>query len=399
MQASLPTDLSQRIISLDVIRGIAVLGILMMNIQSFSMPDTAYINPTAFGDLSGINGWVWGFSHLFIDSKFMSIFSLLFGVGVMLFSERAEDKHIPAAKLHKRRMGWLLLFGLIHGHLIWSGDVLFSYAVCGFWAVLFRQQSVRTLWTVGLVLISIPTVFDLLSQSALSTMPTDELQYYLPDWQPNNEQISADIATFGGHWLGQLQQQSQDALLMETYGFVYYVLWRVGGLMLIGMALYKQGIFSAAIPAQTLLRLGSFSVLTGIVVVGYGLYFNFHHQWNIRYSQYAGVQFNYIGSVLMAIGYVLLFNAMIQKKLFVKATQLLAKTGRMAFTNYIMQSLLCTFLFYGFGLGWYGQVERWQQLIIVLIIWAVQLAVSQWWLARYSFGPLEWLWRRLTYWR
>jgi uncharacterized protein len=101
----------------------------------------------------------------------------------------------------------------------------------------------------------------------------------------------------------------------------------------------------------------------------------------------------------MAIGYVLLLNAMIQKKLFVKATLLLAKTGRMAFTNYIMQSLLCTSLFYGFGFGWYGQVERWQQLIIVLTIWAVQLAVSHWWLARYRFGPLEWLWRRLTYWQ
>ena len=134
-----------RIAMLDVLRGFALLGILLMNIQSFSMPGAAYLNPYAYGDMEGANYWVWTLSHVLADQKFMGLFSMLFGVGVLVFCQRAEDKGHAAASLHYRRMGWLFLFGLAHGYLFWYGDILFSYALCGCLVFLMRRKSVKTL--------------------------------------------------------------------------------------------------------------------------------------------------------------------------------------------------------------------------------------------------------------
>ena len=128
-----PTVQQERIQSLDVLRGFAILGILIMNVQSFAMPGAAYLNPMAYGDLTGPNKWVWILSHLFADQKFMTIFSILFGAGVVLFSESAEKKLGKSAGLHYRRTFWLLLIGLFHAHIIWYGDILVSYALVDSW--------------------------------------------------------------------------------------------------------------------------------------------------------------------------------------------------------------------------------------------------------------------------
>ena len=125
-----PTQVHERIQSLDIIRGIAILGILIMNIQSFSMPGSAYSNPMAFGDLNGINKWVWIISHVFADMKFMNIFSILFGAGIILVTSKSEMKTGKSAVLHYKRTIWLLIIGLFHAHLIWYGDILVTYALC-----------------------------------------------------------------------------------------------------------------------------------------------------------------------------------------------------------------------------------------------------------------------------
>ena len=147
-----PVTGAERIISLDILRGVAVLGILLMNIQSFSMIGAAYINPTAYGDLTSINRMVWILSHLLANSKFMSIFSLLFGAGVILFTERAIEKGRKASAFHYRRMMWLLIFGFIHAYLIWYGDILVAYSLCAFLVYLFRNKKPSTLLTLGLVI-------------------------------------------------------------------------------------------------------------------------------------------------------------------------------------------------------------------------------------------------------
>src|SRR5438270_1604645 len=143
---------SERIASIDVLRGFALLGILVMNIQSFAMVGAVYDNPTADGELKGANFLVWLLSHLLADQKFISIFSMLFGAGIILLCQRAEASGAKPARLHYRRMGWMILFGLLHGYLLWYGDILYAYGMCGLFVYLFRRKSPRTLISFALVL-------------------------------------------------------------------------------------------------------------------------------------------------------------------------------------------------------------------------------------------------------
>src|SRR5687768_15032886 len=152
MNSAAPVAESDRLIAMDVLRGFVLLGILVMNIQSFAMPFSAYMNPTVYGDLTGANFWVWAIGHLLFDQKFITIFSMLFGAGILLMTARAGDQ---AGRIHRRRMGWLILFGLLHAHLFWYGDILYWYGMCGLLAYLFRHKAPKTLLAVGAVLIFI----------------------------------------------------------------------------------------------------------------------------------------------------------------------------------------------------------------------------------------------------
>ena len=143
---------------MDVLRGIAILGILIMNIQSFSMIGAAYINPTAYGDLTGMNKWVWVLSHVFADQKFMTIFSILYGAGIVLITKKAESKERLAVGLHYRRTFWLLVIGLMHAYLLWYGDILVTYGLCALVVFLFRKASPRKLLIIGLLVISVASV-------------------------------------------------------------------------------------------------------------------------------------------------------------------------------------------------------------------------------------------------
>ncbi|MBT6005462.1 MAG: hypothetical protein HOG79_07060, partial [Prolixibacteraceae bacterium] len=165
-----PTLLSDRIVSIDVLRGAAVLGILIMNIQSFSMIGAAYINPTAYENFEGVNKLVWILSHVFADMKFMTIFSILFGAGVILFTERLKAKGINSIAVHYRRTLWLLLFGLAHAYLFWYGDILVAYAISAFWVVLLRNVKPRSLLIIGLLVFSIASFLYLLTGIGLPYM-------------------------------------------------------------------------------------------------------------------------------------------------------------------------------------------------------------------------------------
>src|SRR5438876_8709067 len=147
-----PVAETERIVPMDVLRGFALLGILVMNIQSFAMVEVAYDNPTAYGDLKGANFLVWLLSHLLADQKFISIFSMLFGAGIVLMWQKAESSGARPARLHYRRVGWLILFGLLHAYLLWHGDILYAFGMCGLFVYLFRRKSPRTLVSSSLVL-------------------------------------------------------------------------------------------------------------------------------------------------------------------------------------------------------------------------------------------------------
>ncbi len=394
-----PTEVGSRIKSLDVLRGFALLGILVMNIQLFAMPIAAYGNPTAWGDLSGINLGVWTLSQLLASQKFLTLFSLLFGAGICLFADRIEARGGRPAVWHYRRMGWLLAFGLAHAYLLWVGDILVPYAVCGCLVYLARRWRPRTLLVAGSALFSVTSLVFLLVGAALLVpgLPEEVTQEVEMEWAPDSSALDAEIAAYRGGWSGQQPLRMEQALGIHLGTVPFFVLWFCGGLMLIGMALYKWGVLSAAKDDRFYRRLTAVGLLAGAPLVAFGIWWNFAGDWSWQRSMFFGELFNTWGCVPMALGYLGLVMLAVRRGILPDLQARLAAVGRMAFTNYLLQTVLCTSIFYGHGLGLYGRVERYQQLLVVFAVWALQLWLSPIWLRRFSYGPLEWAWRTLTY--
>jgi uncharacterized protein len=392
-----PVPQAERILSLDAIRGAAVLGILVMNIQSFALPSSAYLNPTALGPLAGAGWWVWLLSHLFADRKFISIFSMLFGAGVLLFTEHAEAKGAAAGPLHYRRMGWLLLIGLAHAYLLWYGDILVTYALCGMLAYLFRKRSARALLVTGLAALAFGSALYLFFGWSMRFWPPASIAGLLESWQPSATQLAAETAQYRGPWLGQMAHRAPLAFFLQVPFLLMYELWRAGGLMLVGMALYKWGVLSGERPAGLYRGLIAVGLPVGLGLAAYGVYRNLAAGWDVRYSFFIGPQWNYWAGILIALAYVSTVALACRARPAAGLVRRLAAVGRMAFTNYLVHTLICTTLFYGHGFGLYHRVDRGGQVAVVLAIWLLQLWYSPLWLARFRFGPLEWLWRSLTY--
>ncbi len=392
-----PVTAAERIGSLDVLRGFALLGILTMNIGAFSMPSATYFNPTVWGSLDGLDGLIYRLTHVLADLKFMAIFSMLFGAGIVLMSERRSSAGAGAAGLHYRRMAWLLVFGLLHAHLLWYGDILVWYALCGSLAYLFRNLRPRALIVWGLSFIAVASVVMVGAGLTFAEWPSEAQTAVLADFQPTPEALAAEVAAFQGGFAAQMAYRSPEALAMETEVFVSFALWRVTGLMLLGMALYKLGVFSAAKSKTFYRSLIGAGVLVGIPVIAYGMSRSFAAGWPVPDFFFLGLQFNYWASLLVALGWIGLIMLLCQSGRLAWLQSSLAAVGRMAFTNYILQSVICTLIFNGHGLGLFGQVDRAGQALVVVGVCALQLWYSPLWLKRYRFGPLEWLWRSLVY--
>lgn len=393
-----PVAEKDRIVSIDVLRGFALLGILPMNIQYFSMISAAYLNPTAYGDLHGANYLVWLLCHVLADEKFMTIFSMLFGAGILLMTSRVEAGGRSSVALHYRRMGWLILFGLAHAYLLWSGDILFSYGMCGLVVYLLRRLRPRTLLMLGVLTIAVAsaslTAYGLWSRNwspANLQIATEQL------WKPTPQMVDKELAAYRGSWSQQMHYRVADALQQETNFFVGFTFWRAAGLMLVGMGLFKLGTLSAQRPGWVYWTMVVMGVLVGVPVILYGTQREVATGWDFRYSFFYGAEYNYWASLLVSLGWVGAVMLASRATKLLPLTRRLAAVGRMAFTNYIMHTVICTTLFYGHGFGLFGKVERLGQFGIVLIILGIQLIISPIWLRYFVFGPLEWLWRSLTY--
>ena len=390
-----PVAQDARIDSIDVLRGFALLGILVMNIQLFAMPDAAYFNPTAYGDLQGANFYVWLGSRMFADQRFMTIFSMLFGAGIVLMTARAEERG-PTGRVHYRRMAWLALIGLLHAHLLWAGDILFLYAVCGMVAYPFRKQSPRTLLVIGTGTVAVASAIFLAVGASMAYWPAEALAAVTKGWQPDQAVIDSQVAAYRGGWPDQAPLRSATALGFETVGILFWGGWRAGGLMLIGMALFKLDVFSARRSPRFYGALIAVALLVGLPLEAYGVVLDFRHGW-APWSFFQGEQFNYWPSIAVSLGYVGLVMLACRSNALRRATRPFAAVGQTALTNYLLQTVLCTTIFYGHGFGLYGSVDRLGQLGVVVAVWAVQLIVSPLWLRRFRFGPAEWAWRSLTY--
>jgi len=390
-----PTTEAERIVSLDVLRGFAILGVLVMNIQSFSMIGAAYMNPTAYGDFTGIHRLVWTLSHLFADQKFLSIFSMLFGAGIVLLTARREAAGLSPASLHYRRSFWLLVIGLAHGMLLWYGDILVTYALCAFVAYLFRKVRPVPLTIVGAIIFLVPVGLFSFFGWSMQYWPPEAAQQSMANWLPGAEEIASDLAVYRGGWLGQMVDRLPLVAKHNTFLFLVFQGWRAGGLMLVGMALYKWGVLAARRSRRFYAILAAAGFGIGFPLILAGIARNSAAGWSFEYSMFSGSRYNYVGSLGVALGYVAV--VMLLSMAAGRFTRVLAPVGRMAFTNYLMQTVICTTIFYGHGFGRYGYVERGGQILIVFAVWVFQIWFSGFWLRRFRIGPAEWLWRSLSY--
>jgi uncharacterized protein len=227
--------------------------------------------------------------------------------------------------------------------------------------------------------------------------PPEDLAEMMDTWAPAAARVTAELEAYRGGWSVQNSHRFEDALGMETGAFLFNLSWRAGGLMLVGMGLFKLGVFSAELPAKAYKKMILVGFLLGLPVVGAGVWFRQATGWSLETGFFGGAQFNYWGSLLVALGWVGLVMLFCRRWSGAGLFQRLAATGQMALTNYLMQTIICTTIFYGHGFGLFGSVERMAQVLVVLGVWAVQLIGSPWWLSRFRFGPFEWLWRSLTY--
>jgi len=382
-----PTPPEERITSLDAIRGVAVLGILVINIRVFAMPEAVLLNPTVYGDFTGANYWVWLVGHVFAQSKFITLFSALFGAGVLLFLDGKDPDR--ATGLFRRRNAWLLVIGLAHAYLLWYGDVLVAYALLGFFLLSFRDRDPALLARYGLLFLLAPFVSELFA--ALAQGPA----VVADQWQPAAATLQQEVATYRSGWLAQLGHRAPTALRRQTTGLLGSTLWRAGGAMFFGMALYRWGALTGERSNRFHWRLVAGGVV-GLAIVLAGVWYIEASDWAAGGALY-WLQFNHWGSLLVAGGYVGAITLYCRWRPDGPVTRALAAVGRTALTNYLLQTVLATTIFYGHGLGLFGSLSRVELAGVVVAIWAVQILLSVLWLRYFRFGPVEWCWRTLTY--
>lgn len=412
-----PVAQAVRLLSLDVLRGFALLGILAMNVMTFAMPLAAYQNPTVYPEDYAGNIWTYRVMHLVFDLKMMALFSMLFGAGVVIWSHKPRELERPGALrwLWMRRMGWLLVIGMIHAWWIWEGDILVAYAICGM-VLLWWLRRLPPIWLtlVAAALFGVHLLLNfasgwwteqLFSESSTITanMPPRtlvEARLAVKSWMgPTPEQVAEQLAALNGGWWEVFEHRARSTLWMQLQGIPFFLFWRCGALMLLGAALTKWGVFTGARTARFYAIMAAAGYAVGVPLVLAGMSYNETHGFELVSLVRVGGWFNTIGSVPVALGHAGLLLLIVKMGWLTALCTGLARVGQMAFTNYLMQSVLCSLIFYGWGLGLAGDLSRLQQQMVVVGIWIVEILWSVAWLSRYRFGPAEWLWRSLTYWR
>jgi uncharacterized protein len=383
-----------RIQSLDVLRGVGVLGMLAVHIQLFAFPSLSRWNPTAYGDFQGINWLAWLATSVFADGKFITIFAMLLGVSIVIQPRGGGARAASAWRVHVRRMAALLVLGLLHAYLLWYGDMLVPLALCG--TVVFfarRLTPSRLLVLGGLVFATASAVSFALTWSTAQSDPA-ALAAWREQWTPRPSIIGLEIVQYRGAWAEQMAHRVPAALEIHTWYFVTRLFWQMTGLMLIGMALFKLGVLSAARSRGFYRVLGVAGFGTGVLLNSLGLWRSFATEWDLLDFALVSQQLHYWGNLFVALGWVALTMLLCQLAWPLRPV---AAVGRMALTNYLLQTVICTTIFYGHGLGLFGRVDRAGQFVIVMGVWAVQLLASLAWLRYFAVGPVEWVTRWLVF--
>ena len=493
-----PVETRERLEALDLLRGFALCGILLMNIVNFAWPGGAYnsaIYPYyrldsigevpdpevrakeiateekelsrtekekrreerekeakpqyANGELawcaisSRADQYEWAFAHLLVENKMRTLFSMLFGAGVLLMTTNAREKTRRPGWLHYRRMMWLLVFGALHAYLLWTGDILFAYASIGLWLYPMRKLRARYLLGIGFLLLLTPLVIAAFAPNVVDwvkergqAIEKQLKEPVAPEEEPPGEGSLEKAASLDElHWIDakflagyralrnmgrrgpQPEMATLDIRKYRTQGYFagvkerfWDMIWAqlaelvlgilgLGWPMVMGMGLMKLGFFPGLWEAR---RYGWWALgfyFVGIPMTWWGMMLSMEGGNSLGMQMRLILPLEWVGSLFLTLA-----NASGLLWLW-KTGRLgwlgrrLQAAGQMALTNYLMQSVICSLVFFGHGLALYGSVPRTGLAGVVAFIWALQLTVSPWWLGRYRFGPVEWLWRSLTYWK
>ncbi len=419
-----PTAGADRKVALDTLRGVALLGILLMNIVGMGLP-YSYSNPTNFGGAEGLDLLAWAVNNLFFEGTMRGLFSLMFGAGIVLMTSRAESRGggIEVADIYYRRTLWLFAFGLIHSWLLlWVGEILYFYAIGGLFLFAFRKLQPRTLILLGaLVLLSLvpKDIYEYMTtqtaweeaQAAEQVQAnladgeelSDEQQEAIDEWKgieddakPSAEKIEKRIEGMRGNYFTIIGTISGPLIWFQSSGLYMFMFFDTVGMMLIGMGFLKLGVITGE-------RTNRFYLLLMLVGYGIGLSINAYetrllieNNFDIFSSQQANLTYGF-GRVAVTLGHIGFWMLICKGGWFGWLTSRLAAVGRMALTNYVMHSVFAAIVFTGIGFSLFGALQRHQLFYVVAAIWLFQLIVSPIWMRHFRFGPLEWLWRSLTY--
>lgn len=422
---SSPVNQRERIRIIDIIRGIAVLGILLMNIPYFAQPAIQAYNINVMNEYSGINYFIWwGVEGLF-EGTMRALFSMLFGAGCLLLIGRLSEKPgVDAALIYYRRLIWLFLFGMFHAYiLLWPGDILYAYAICGLFLYPFKDIKPKFLFIIsmGLMLAMVAKgTYELYNYKQIrvqgeSAMALDKYKIVLTEDQKADKERWLDYQEKVKPENMQKEAQKETARMQQDYFGIFNYLSGISAklegkkfyhwnfldnmiLIFLGMAFFKWGILTAA-------RSKKFYWMLLISGYGLGLPLNF-----LDLSASVETRFDYtlladkvlfelyeVRRILIACGHLSLVILLFKYGFFKKIFYWMSRVGQMAFSNYLMQTIICITVFYGFGFGLYGQLERYEDYYVVGCIWIFQVIFSNIWLHYFRFGPFEWVWRSLTY--
>ena len=401
-----PVPQSKRIVDLDILRGIALFGILVVNLQLFAHPFFNIVSDAGLFQ-EWYNQAAVSFVHIFFEGKFITLFSFLFGIGFYIFAQRLKLKELSFYPVFLRRMGLLLIIGLLHAWLLWAGDILVFYAIGGVLLMLFFKRKDKTIkaWMGILVggMILMFTVLALLVMFAMNIPDVaEEMNVQFIQQGIEYEQLAqrgyevhetgsfTEIMAYrskerGFVWLG---------LLFSQAGMAYIL-----AIFLFGLYIGRKGILDNPQAFRDYF-IGNWkrNVLIGLLFsILYAITYNymdpiFFDYWYLLHT----VSF-YIGTPLLCFGYVGFILKMLQKAGESSWISQFAPVGRMALTNYLMQSVICTTIFYGYGFGLFGKLTPLMVIPVAIVIFAFQVWFSRWYFTRFKMGPMERLWRMGTY--
>ncbi len=423
-----PVSQTERIVILDSLRGIAILGILLMNIPGFALPAPAcYGDPSVLNEWGTINFKTWYFIDWFMEGSQRGIFSMLFGAGIILFITRQEKKAegLWPTDYFLRRQLWLLVFGLFNAFvLLWFWDILFQYAIIGIIMFAFRRLSPKALIIGAFISLLLMTAREnvdayrerkmiykgeaIAKMDTTVTKLTDEQKASLGAMTEFKErtspsgkekQMQKSLKAVRGSYSEFYEYQSERSFQGEVH-YTYDGLWDIMIFMFLGMAFFKNGVITGQASTKVYWWLFIVGLGVGLTLSYFRLQPLIDHKFN-RFDILKNVPFEFyeISRTFRAIGIFGLIMLMYKSGWFKWLFALMRPVGQMAFTNYLMQSLLVGLFFYGIGLGNFGKLERYEMYYVVAATWILQIIWSHIWLRFFRFGPLEWAWRSLTYWK